>query len=208
MTTITTHFIAPENTPRYLFALPLAAALTLALFVGMQSLIANRFQTPDEINFIAIKDIVLPEPPTVTTQYERPQRVEVAATPTILPTRIELPGDTRVTLPPMDGPIVEPQKNPNIDFDSGLLVKQVMVPPVYPRTALANGTEGFVDVQFIVSAIGTTQEITVVNAEPKNVFDRAELKAGAGWRYRPVTKNGQPVASNPVTERIRFTIEK
>ncbi|MSQ92034.1 MAG: TonB family protein [Gammaproteobacteria bacterium] len=57
------------------------------------------------------------------------------------------------------------------------------VAPEYPPRALAQGTTGWVDIEFTVARDGSTHDATVRGAEPMGVFDRAALESVARWRY-------------------------
>lgn len=83
----------------------------------------------------------------------------------------------------------------------------VRVAPDYPPRPLANGTEGWVKVQFSITAAGTVKDAFVVEAEPRTVFDKAALKAIARWRYNPRVEGGVPVERVGLQTVIRFTIE-
>jgi protein TonB len=73
--------------------------------------------------------------------------------------------------------------------------------PVYPAQALREGTRGWVELEFTITASGTVRDIEVVEAEPRGVFDAAASAAVADWRYKPRVVNGQPVA-----QRSRVTL--
>jgi TonB family protein len=73
--------------------------------------------------------------------------------------------------------------------------------PVYPAQALRDGTRGWVELEFTITATGTVRDIDIVAAEPRGVFDAAAAEAVADWRYRPRVVNGQPVA-----QRSRVTV--
>jgi protein TonB len=73
--------------------------------------------------------------------------------------------------------------------------------PVYPAQALRDGTRGWVELEFTITATGSVRDIEVVAAEPRGVFDAAAAEAVADWRYQPRVVNGQPVA-----QRSRVTL--
>ena len=73
--------------------------------------------------------------------------------------------------------------------------------PVYPTQALRDGTRGWVELEFTITASGSVRDIDVVAAEPRGVFDAAASAAVADWRYKPRVVNGQPVA-----QRSRVTL--
>ena len=69
----------------------------------------------------------------------------------------------------------------------------------YPKTALAGGIEGWVDLAFDVTTEGKVANATVVNASPGNVFDSAAKNAASRMRFQPVMKNGHAV---PVKSKL------
>jgi protein TonB len=88
------------------------------------------------------------------------------------------------------------------------VIPLVRINPDYPQRALARGLEGWVQVQFTITATGIVKEPVVVNAEPKNIFDDAALKAIARWRYNPKVESGVPVERVGVQTRIVFQLEQ
>jgi protein TonB len=75
-------------------------------------------------------------------------------------------------------------------------------PPQYPPTALQRGLEGWVDLTFIVTEEGTVQDPVVLDATPKNTFEKAALAAVSRWRFRPVQS-----ADGPVAVRVRLHVD-
>jgi protein TonB len=88
------------------------------------------------------------------------------------------------------------------------VIPLVRINPDYPPRALSRGLEGWVQVQFTITATGTVKDPVVVNAEPKNIFDDAALKAIARWRYNPKVENGTAVERVGVQTIIRFQLEQ
>lgn len=79
------------------------------------------------------------------------------------------------------------------------------VPPVYPRDAAREGTEGWVQVEFTIAPDGTTKDLLVRDSEPAAVFDRAAIDSVSKWRFEPVRRNGAPVAQRAVLQ-VRFVL--
>ncbi len=77
----------------------------------------------------------------------------------------------------------------------------------YPRAALAEGIEGWVDVAFDVTAEGKVTNITIVDASPRNVFDSAAKNALSRERFQPVLVDGQ-AAQIRATRHIVFRLSK
>lgn len=88
------------------------------------------------------------------------------------------------------------------------VIPLVRINPDYPPRALSRGLEGWVQVQFTITATGTVKDPIVVNAEPKNIFDDAALKAIARWRYNPKVEAGVAVERVGVQTIIRFQLEQ
>jgi protein TonB len=88
------------------------------------------------------------------------------------------------------------------------VIPLVRINPDYPPRALSRGLEGWVQVQFTITPTGTVTDAIVVNAEPKNIFDDAALKAIARWRYNPKVESGVAVERVGVQTIIRFQLEQ
>lgn len=77
------------------------------------------------------------------------------------------------------------------------------VPPEYPRRALRRGIEGYVEVRFTIQPDGTVDRgsLRVVEARPRNVFERAAMRAIADWQF--------PTAAAPreARQRLEFKLE-
>ena len=84
----------------------------------------------------------------------------------------------------------------------------VRINPDYPSRALSSGIEGWVLVQFTITATGAVRDPVVVDSEPPKIFDAAALKAVARWRYNPKVEGGVAVERVGVQTTIRFMIEE
>jgi TonB family protein len=85
------------------------------------------------------------------------------------------------------------------------LERDRFVPPEYPRTALARGLTGWVDMEFTVTAAGAVTDIAITGAQPHDVFDEAALAAISQWHFRPVLRGGMPVEQRAHV-RMRFSL--
>jgi protein TonB len=88
------------------------------------------------------------------------------------------------------------------------IVPLVRVDPEYPPRAKQQGIEGWVELEFTISPVGTVQDAVVIASQPSYVFDRAALRAVRKWRYNPKTENGVAVARSGVKVRLRFEMQK
>ena len=88
------------------------------------------------------------------------------------------------------------------------VIPLVRINPDYPPSALRRELEGWVQVQFTITPAGSVKDAIVVDAEPKDVFDDAALKAIVRWRYNPKVENGAAVERVGVQTRIVFRLEQ
>jgi len=79
--------------------------------------------------------------------------------------------------------------------------------PDYPLRAKRMGIEGYVTVQFVVNREGKTQDLRIMDATPKDVFDQTVRNAVPRWRFKPGMKAGRPV-DTWVEMTIRFELGK
>jgi len=88
-------------------------------------------------------------------------------------------------------------------ISDAVLVRQVT--PRYPTAAMRANQEGWVDVELTVGTDGTVGNVTVVDAQPKHVFDRSAIDAVSRWEYKPATRNGEPMAVT-LRRRLQFNL--
>jgi protein TonB len=76
-------------------------------------------------------------------------------------------------------------------------------PPQYPQAALRKREEGWVEVEFTVTAEGSVANAHVVDSQPARIFDRAALEAVARWSFSPALREGQATEAS-IRRRIEF----
>ncbi len=77
------------------------------------------------------------------------------------------------------------------------------VQPKYPQQAANRKLSGWVELRFLVTAQGNTENIQVTDSEPKGSFENAATKAISKWRFKPVMVNGVPTEKYSAV-RLRF----
>lgn len=198
-------------------ALILAISLSFLLFVGMTLLIKpNAVEASPtnknpliSITFIPKDDPIkirtpLPKepekseiPPVVTTIIETNVKEDkVAAVDFDFPT-IQTNGDSIFRLPPVLG-----------GAQDGTLTPRVRINPNYPRPAATEGIEGYVTLTFDISAMGTTENIRIVEANPRGYFERSAKKALRKWKYSPKMVENKPVGVVGETVTLQYRLEK
>jgi protein TonB len=84
----------------------------------------------------------------------------------------------------------------------------VRINPDYPPRAASRGIEGWVMVEFAITAAGTVRDAKVIDSSPKGYFEDAALKAIARWRYNPKVQEGVAVERIGVRVRLSFNLER
>ncbi len=69
------------------------------------------------------------------------------------------------------------------------------VSPKYPVAAVRSNQEGWVELTFTVTPEGNVDDVKVLDAEPRHVFDRAAVDAVTRWKYQPATQDGSPISA-------------
>ena len=92
----------------------------------------------------------------------------------------------------------------NIEMDDE---RQYQAPASYPRKALRLAKEGYVIVEFDVSADGDVIDPFVLEGEPAGLFDRAAMKSIRKWIYQPPIYEGVPVQVNYVQVKLTFRVQ-
>jgi len=86
------------------------------------------------------------------------------------------------------------------------VVPIVRVQPQYPLRASERGIEGWVEVEFTISKLGTVKDPEVINSHPSSIFDRSALKAIRKWKYNPKIEDGEPVERPGIKVRLKFEL--
>ena len=87
------------------------------------------------------------------------------------------------------------------------IIPLVRINPEYPARALSRGVEGYVIVQFTITATGMVRDVIVVDAKPKGMFDTAAVRAVERWRYNPKVEEGVAVERVGVQTMLTFQLE-
>lgn len=80
------------------------------------------------------------------------------------------------------------------------------VRPEYPYRARQRGIEGHIKLAFTITPSGEVENIRVLEASPRNVFDREARRAASRWRFAPRTENGAAVSREAV-KTLHFRLQ-
>ncbi|MES2746625.1 MAG: energy transducer TonB [Bdellovibrionota bacterium] len=78
------------------------------------------------------------------------------------------------------------------------------VDPVFPVEAREKGIEGYVLLSLDIDEEGKPENLSVVKAEPRNLFEKEARAAVRKWRYKPRMVNGQAVKVLGHQVRVEF----
>lgn len=200
---------------RLVIFVPLAAVVTFGLLYLMQHLITMSEGALEEVEYTKLIEFVRLKRDTQTQEKERtlpePQRPEEAPpppdidlaqndAPTQEVTNVMPIADTGLALEGIGGNVGTAAADSDI-------VPLVRVEPQYPPRAMERGIEGWVVVEFTISAAGTVKDPQVVDAYPSSVFNRSVLRAVRKWKYNPKIEDGVPVDRPGVKVRLDFDLK-
>jgi len=204
----------PITIARYAISIIVAFIVTFALFWLMQYLITTGNKSQDDTGNASLLEFVrMPRDESVTAKKPKPEK---PPTPEEPPPQPPPPSMDEVTPDTQAMAVSAPTVNANINLENsgfglaptdGEYLPIVKVTPIYPRRALSRGIEGYVIVEFTVTKQGTTRDVTVVEAKPTGLFDRAAIQAAQKFKYKPRVVDGQPIEVPGVQNKITFVIE-
>lgn len=84
----------------------------------------------------------------------------------------------------------------------------VRIEPKYPVQAARDGKEGWVKLSFTINEVGGVEDVKVIDADPKRVFDREARRALSKWKYKPKIEDGKPKKQFGLTVQLDFKLEQ
>ncbi len=196
---------------RHLSAAFLAIGVTFGLFYLMQALILGKDMKLGEmsgtmIDFVRLKkdselDLKKRKMPEKTEPEEPPPPPDLTMARSNKPTQDM--GDMTFAI---DVDVDLGGTDINIAAADSDVIPIVRVTPQYPLRASERGIEGWVEVEFTISKLGTVKNPTVINSHPSSIFDRSALKAIRKWKYTPKIEDGEPVERPGEKVRLRFDL--
>ncbi len=197
------------NILRWIIGIPIAAFVTVALFIFMKILISGDFKpqekseaanfeinpTVEDIKVVKrttkidkVKKVITPPPPP---QIERQQ----AAKPQ------EAIASLEGAIPEFEPPKIDRQnfKIQVSDRDAQPLVR---IPPIMPPRAEKSG---HCNVKFDVSPEGQPFNVSATYCT-QSLFSRASIKSVEKWKYNPKIVDGRSVSRSGVESKITFRL--
>jgi len=198
---------------RWAASMAMAVLITFGLFFFMQALIATGEGLDEPLNVVKIVDSTMPEIELeVIEEIDKPELIEEI-------TEVVEEVERQVTI--SDGPDLNIDRS-QVQMDTGLELSNasisatdgdylplVAIAPQYPSRAAQRGIQGWCLVSFTVNGLGNVVEetITVVDAEPANIFDRSSQRAAARFKFQPRVVDGKGVEVAGVQYLFRYELE-
>ena len=187
-----------------------ALFITMSLLYAMHHLIHNDYPEVVDDPIAPIPQFIMDTPPPIITREDEPpvRPVEQQLPPPVNrfdPPEVDTSGESMNLGGPVD--IVKPPIKGAFGV-GGQMVPFIKIAPQYPAAAASKGVEGYVDVMFDVTELGSTDNIRIVGYVPSAVFNKSVIKAVKGWKYKPNQVEGVAVRTFDVKDRVRFTMEK
>ena len=198
---------------RWAASMAMAVLITFGLFFFMQALIATGEGLDEPLNVVKIVDSTMPEIELeVIEEIDKPELIEEI-------TEVVEEVERQVTI--SDGPDLNIDRS-QVQMDTGLELSNasisatdgdylplVTIAPQYPTRAAQRGIQGWCLVSFTVDGLGNVVEetITVVDAEPANIFDRSSERAAARFKFQPRVVDGKGVEVAGVQYLFRYELE-
>jgi periplasmic protein TonB len=204
---------------RFPIALFFGLVITTSLFSGLWALINVHFKS-HSIKATRIEFTRLQHDTEVASikheekpKFEKP--AEVPATPQVAQASFSNSGamvsaNFRVSAPSIDAGagitanLGQGISIGGIDQDAIPLVR---INPDYPPRAQSRGIQGWVLVQFTITASGTVKSAVALDAEPKGYFEEAAVSAISRWKYEPKVENGVAVERRGVQVKLSFKLQ-
>ncbi|GHG02384.1 energy transducer TonB [Thalassotalea marina] len=198
---------------RYIMILPFASATTIGLFAFMAYLIENEeprgldyedpvvvelYQLPKESkpNTINRKPIQAPEPPPKMKMAR--SQVETS----------EIQNEIQFTAIGMDIPAGKAEFSLGTGMKNNDARPIVRSNPRYPIEASQHGIEGWVKLGFDINELGEVINISVIDSQPKRLFDKAAKSALKKWKYKAKIVDGKPVIQSGITVQLDFNMQQ
>jgi len=201
---------------RALVALILGAVVTFALFSFMAFLVSfggERLQKSDPTPPLVInpekqeskaaqKVRFKPKPPPPPDQPPPPSEVEPETNDADTGMSFEMQG---VNVGGVSAGMEGPGSGMMQDGDATPIVR---IEPRYPIKAARDGKEGYVVLSFSINTIGGVEDVKVIEAKPKRLFDKEARRALKRWKYKPKMVDGKPEKQTGQSVRLDFTLDK
>ncbi len=197
---------------RFLVSILLGAAVTFGLFVFMAFLVSSGDRNKEEQQDNIIVEVNTTPPKSATEQRRRippPPPPPPKSPPKQQTPEPEVSNDTGGLKFNMGGGIkmAAPSTGINAPGDMGRdgdATPIVRIEPRYPVQAARDGKEGYVILSFTINEIGGVEDVKVIEANPKRIFNKEAKRALKKWKYKPKVVEGKAMKQPGLTVQLDF----
>jgi periplasmic protein TonB len=193
---------------RIAFALPLGAAVTAGLLFVMHLLIETGQGSSDTTVARVVDFVRIEREEIVQTTENRPNRPDPLESAPDLPQPEFAESFSSSFEIALAKPAIEFSTEiggTGISVSDGEYLPIVKVAPVYPMRALQRRVEGYVIVEFIVTASGAVTNVTVIESSAP-IFEEAAIEAAQKFKYKPRVVDGVAIEVSGVQNKITFKL--
>ncbi len=194
---------------RFLVSILLGAAVTFGLFAFMAFLVSSGDRNKEEQLENIIVEVNTTPPKSAAEQRRRvPPPPPPKAPPKQQAPEPEASNDTgglKFNLPGVQlaGASAGLSAPGGIGRD-GDATPIVRIEPKYPIQAARDGKEGYVILSFTINEVGGVEEVKVLEAKPKRIFDKEAKRALRKWKYKPKVVDGKAQRRPGLTVQLDF----
>ena len=200
---------------RFLVSILLGVVVTFGLFVFMAFLVSSGDRSKEEEQENIIVEVnttppksaaeqrrrVPPPPPPPPKAPPKQQTPEPEASNNTGGLNFNMPG---VQMASASTGLSAPGAGMGRDGDATPIVR---IEPKYPIQAARDGKEGYVILSFTINKIGGVEDVKVLEAKPKRVFDKEAKRALRKWKYKPKVVNGKAMKQTNLTVQLDFKMD-
>jgi len=182
---------------RFIVSILLGASIAFGLFIVMAKLVENDGKAMEALPPPPVIDIVMQKPDDeVQTRVRKPPP---PPPPPQEPPKVELvepdaadpdASGFSLSIPAVDTGGISTSVGGVGAMRDGDAAPIVRIPPDYPPQASRDGKEGWVRLSFTINEVGGVEDVEVIDADPKRIFDRNAKRALRKWKYRPKIVDG------------------
>lgn len=197
----------------FVFAPIMGAVTTLGLFIFMQALINGGEEFDHRPTVVKLVDATMPVIEMVVyKEIDKPEPIQDLSEqePELVKKQITLNAGPSLNiqrgLVEMDTDLGLDLSMATISAADGDYLPLVHLAPQYPSRARDREIEGWCIVSFTVGALGNVIEdsIMVVDAEPREIFNRASMRAAARFKFQPRVRDGVGIEVSDVQYLFTF----
>jgi len=200
---------------RFLVSILLGAAVTFGLFAFMAFLVSPGDRSKDKVQDHIIVEVNTTPPKSSTEARRRvppPPPPPPKAPPKQQVSEPEVSNDSNGLEFNMPGVQMAGASTglsaPGADFGrDGDATPIVRIEPRYPIQAARDGKEGWVKLSFTINEIGGVEDVKVIEAKPKRVFDKEAKRALRKWKYKPKVEEGKVLKQTGLTVQLDFKMD-